>query len=74
MPRYSITFTCTELVEASEASKPVGLGFSGVRTAAVDGGEHGGDERAVPREVVVRPGHELLTDLDARRLEVRGPD
>jgi hypothetical protein len=50
--------------------------FSAVWDGAVvvDGRKNGKDERAVPCEVVFRPGHELLTDPDARGREVRGPD
>ena len=40
----------------------------------VDSGEHGVHEHPMPREVVVRPGHELLADLGGGGREVGGPD
>ena len=51
-------------------SQPVGLPFGSVRPVIVDGSEYGEHERTVPREVVVRPRHELLADLR----EVGGPE
>ena len=59
---------------ALKASQPVGLPLSSVRPIVVDGGENGAYERAVAREVVVRPGHELPANLNVGGWEVRGPD
>ena len=40
----------------------------------MDSGEHRVHERAMLREVVVRPGHELPADADVVGREVLGPD
>ena len=66
--------THTQLVRPGEMSQPVGLPFGSVRPVIVDGSEYGEHERTVPRDVVVRPRHELLADLEVGGPEVRGPD
>ena len=63
-----------QLAHAGEVRQPVDLALGGVRSVVVDSGEHRVDERAVLREVVVRPGHELPADVDAVGREVLGPD